>query len=184
MFEISKKKYQIFVFIYFSSNMIGVFSHNTFIPTEGYRIFSYLFIWIFAIWITIISIPNVKENLKKDFLGKYVSIEIFSLMSVVVYAHFNALLLFQFVPLITKYIHTSERIMNYPVNDKVTRHKRAFLACDQYIQLDHSFYYGHLCVTKQYYDSKRDHDIFNNEWDSVKVIEKRNILGNYIVSYY
>jgi len=183
MFKISKKLYKLFYSIYFPVVILGMFSQNTFVPSQGYKTFSYLFVWILAIWITIVSIPYMREKAKKQFLGKYIPTELLSLMAVIVFAHFNALLLFKSVPLLTKYIATSERIINYPIKYKGVRDTRAFLACDQFLQLEDSGYYGKLCVTKKFYDTKRNFDMINHKWDSVKVFERKNMIGNYIEKY-
>ena len=183
MLKISKKTYKLFYRIYFPIVMLGMFSQDTFVPTQGYKTFSYLFIWILSIWITIISTPYMKEKAKKNFLTKIIPIELLSLMAVVVFAHFNALFFFKSVPLLTKYIATSERTINYPVKYKGVRDKRAFLACDQFIQLENSNYYGKLCVTKKFYDTKRNFDMLKHKWDTVKVFERKNIIGNYIEQY-
>ena len=178
MFKISKNAYILFYAIYIPIVMLGAFSHNTFIPSQGYKIFSYILIWILAIWITIVSIPYMKERAKKQFLGKYIPTELLSLMAVVVFAHFNALLFFKSVPLVTKHFITSEKIVNYPIVSKGTRNNRAILACDQFLKLDSSFYYGKLCISKRIYDA------LPNRLGSIKVSEKRNIFGSYIDSHY
>lgn len=178
MLKISKNVYKLFYAIYIPIVMLGMFSQNTFIPSQGYKTFSYLFIWILAILITIVSIPYMKEKAKKQFVGKYIPTELLSLMAVVVFAHFNALLFFKSVPLLTKHFITSERVINYPIIRKGTRDNRAILACDQFLKLDSSSYYGKLCIPKRIYD------VLPNRLNSIKVSEKRNIFGSYIDSHY
>lgn len=178
MFKISKKTYKLFYAIYIPIVMLGMFSQNTFIPSQGYKTFSYLFIWILAIWMIIVSIPYMEEKAKKQSLGKYIPTELLALMTIVVFAHFNALLFFKSVPLLTKHFSTSERIINYPVLRKGTRNNRAILACDQFLKIDNSSYYGKLCIPKRIYD------VLPNRINSIKVSEKRNIFGSYIDSHY
>lgn len=112
------------------------------------------------------------------------SSEIVSLLAIVVFAHLNALFFFKTVPLITQYIDTSDHTTGYAIKNKDTRRTRAFLACDQYLQLEDSFYYGKLCVTKEFFDSKRDFGRLNHHWDKVKVSGQKNVLGFYINEYH
>jgi len=168
MFKISKKAYKLFYSIYVPIVMLGMFS----------KTFSYLFIWILAIWMTIVSMPYMKEKAKKQFLGKHIPTELLSLMAVIVFAHFNALLLFKSVPLLTKHFNTSERTIKYPIISKGVRDNRAILACDQFLKLNSSSYYGKLCVPKRIFDA------LPNKLHSIKVSERRNIIGSYIESHY
>lgn len=180
MFKISKKAYKFFYSIYIPAVMLGMLSQNTFIPSQGYKTFSSVLIWILAIWITIVSIPYMymKERAKKQFLVKSIPTELLLLIAVIVFAHFNALLFFKSVPLLTKHFITSERIINYSIIRKGTRDNRAILACDQFLKLDSSSYYGKLCIPKKIYD------VLPNRLHSIKVSEKRNIFGSYIDSHY
>ena len=66
--KISKKVYILFHSIYATIIMLGMFSHNAFVPTQGYKTFSYLFIWILSILIITVSFPFIKEKVKKTMI--------------------------------------------------------------------------------------------------------------------
>lgn len=173
MFKISEKTYKLIWLIYMPSIIIGALSETTFIPSYGYTLFSHVFIWILAIWLAIVSAPHMQAYFKKN-----ISNGIFSLLAIAVFAHLNALFFFQTVPLITQYIDTSDLTTRYAIKSKGTKRERAFLACNQYFQLEDSFYYGKLCVTKEFFDRP------NHHWDEVKVSGQKNVLGFYINEYH
>ncbi len=185
MFKISEKTYKLLWFIYTPAIIIGQFSHITFVPSHGYTLFSYLFIWIFAIWLAIVSTPHMQAyTKKKNLLGKNIPSGIMAFLAIILFAHLNALFFFQTVPLITQHISTSDRTTRHAINNKDTRDARAFLACDQYLKLKNSLYYGKLCVTKEFFDSKKEFDRLNHHWDEVNVSGQKNIIGFYINEYH
>jgi hypothetical protein len=155
LFKISKKTYKLVWIVYPPAIIIGALSQTTFIPSHGYALFSYVFIWLFSIWLAVVSAPHMQAYMKKkNHFGKNISNEIVSLLAIVVFAHLNALFFFKTVPLITQYVNTYDHTVRYAIKKKGTKPARAFLACDQYLQLEDSFYYGKLCVTKEFFDTK------------------------------
>ena len=185
MFKISEKTYKFIWLIYTPLIIIGALSQATFIPSHGYTIFSYVFIWILAIWLAVVSAPHMQTYLKRKInLKKNISNGIFSLLVMAIFAHLNALFFFQTVPLITQHIDTSDLTMRYAIKSKDTKRARAFLACNQYLQIEDSFYYGKLCVTKEFFDSKKNFDRLNHHWNEVKVSGQKNVFGFYIHDYH
>lgn len=185
MFKILNKTYKLVWIIYPLAIIIGVLSQATFIPSHGYALFSYVFIWIFAIWLVVVSVPHRQAYMEQiNHFGKTISKEIVLLLAIPVFAHLNTLLFFNTVPLITQYIDTSDHTAQYTIKNKGTRPARAFLACDQYLQLEDSFYYGKLCVTKEFFDSKRAFNRLNHYWDDVEVSGQKNVFGFYIHEYH
>lgn len=178
MFRISEKMYKVIFPAWGIFAIIGAITQATFIPSDGYKTFSYIFIWIFAIWLAVASTPHMEAYAKKNnLIGKNLPSEIRIFLSILVFAHINGLIFFQSIPLVTKHISTSKYSTFYKIRAKEHRPQRAILACDQYLKLDESFYYGKLCVTKTFFDKKKG-------YDSVSVTGDRNIIGFYINEYY
>lgn len=184
MFKISVKAYKVIFPIWTSCVLIGLLSHDTFIPSDGYKTFSYLAMWGLAIWLAIVSAPHMQAHAKRNNLFfKNVPPETRILISTIGIAYVNGFLFFQFIPLITKPLATSEHTAVYQMKSKEFRPQRAFLACDQYLKLNDSFYFGKLCVTKRFFNQKKSYDMIAHSRDTVRVSGYKNTIGFYVDLY-
>lgn len=175
--EISSKTYKIGSFIYMSILILGLFIPQTFVPSHGYKILSYVLIWSFAIYLALVTGPHLKEySIKKNLLGKNMRTEVFSLLYIAVFAYLNAFIFFKTIPLVTQYLPTKERSTRYDINYAQKPNDRAVLACSYALKLQSSSFYGKLCVSKDFYFSDKKHS-------SIKVFGKKNYFGFYIKGY-
>ena len=102
--------------------------------------------------------------------------EVMIILTTLLFAHLHAIVLFQTVPYLTRFLPTTAYNIHTSSKPK-ERKSRAFLACSSALKLSNSFYYGTLCI-----DSNRDKKWLDHR-GPIYLKGEKNIFGFYVTDF-
>ena len=164
-----------FWFISLALLLFSFFDYTIFVPSNTYKYFAYIYTFIaigFFIYKIYFDNPNLK--LKK---ASSLSKPIIAPLVFIVFIHLSLVGLFSGLPNLLQYIPSDMIVFEKRIVNKSYANGRPGNNCYYQIDLEHSFYYGRVCTTKNVLDSvKTGH--------TIELRGKKNIFGYFSKTSY